>query len=67
VTATHLRLVVKTSQCTGTPGYQGEQDADTRSMTDCDSNVPAGSARSFVRAAEFQAFGDKGSVKKEGP
>jgi hypothetical protein len=67
VTATHLRLVAKTSQCTGTPGFQGEQDADPRFTTDCDSNVPAGSSRSFVRAAEFQAFGDKGKVKKEGP
>ncbi|MFL6014080.1 MAG: M36 family metallopeptidase [Gaiellaceae bacterium] len=67
VTATHLRLVAKTSQCTGTPAFQGEQDADTRSTTDCDSNVPNGSSRAFVRAAEFQAFGDKGSVKKEGP
>ena len=28
VTATHLRLVVKTSQCTGGPAFQGEQDAD---------------------------------------
>ncbi len=67
VTATHLRLVAKTSQCTGTPAFQGEQDADPRTTTDCDSNVPNGSARSFVRAAEFQAFGDKGKVKKEGP
>jgi hypothetical protein len=65
VTATHLRLVAKTSQCTGTPAFQGEQDADPRFTTDCDSNVPNGSARSFVRAAEFQAFGDKGKVKKE--
>ncbi len=66
VTATHLRLVAKTNQCTGTPAFQGEQDLDTRSTTDCDSNVPAGSSRAFVRAAEFQAFGDKGKVKKEG-
>ncbi len=66
VTATHLRLVARTSQCTGTPGFQGEQDVDPRVTTDCDSNVPANSTRSFVRAAEFQAFGDKGKVKKEG-
>jgi hypothetical protein len=67
VMATHLRLVAKTSQCTGTPEYQGEQDNDPRATTDCDSNVPANSSRSFVRAAEFQAFGDNGKVRKEGP
>ena len=54
--ATHLRLVVKTNQCTGGPEFQGEQDADPASLTDCDSNVPVGSSRSFVRAAELQAF-----------
>ena len=49
VTATHLRLVAKTSQCTGTPGFQGEQDVDPRFTTDCDSNVPANSrGRSFA-------------------
>jgi extracellular elastinolytic metalloproteinase len=66
VMATHLRLVAKTSQCTGTPAFQGEQDADPRFTTDCDSNVPNNSGRSFVRAAEFQAFADKGKVRKEG-
>ena len=54
--ATHLRLVVKTNQCTGGPLFQGEQDADPVNLTDCDSNVPAGSSRIFVRAAELQAF-----------
>jgi extracellular elastinolytic metalloproteinase len=63
-TATHLRLVVRTSQCTGGPLFQGEQDLDPTSTTDCDSNVPAGSSRSFVRAAEFQAFEDEGSVRR---
>ena len=59
VTATHLRLVAKTSQCTGNPAYQGEQDADPRFTTDCDSNVStwtAASSRRFVRVAEIQAF-----------
>jgi extracellular elastinolytic metalloproteinase len=60
--ATHLRFVVKTSQCTGGPQFQGEQDADPSTNTDCDTNVPANDARSFVRAAEFQAFGEEGSV-----
>jgi hypothetical protein len=58
--ATHLRLVVKTNQCTGGPDFQGEQDADPINPTDCDTNATA--ATQFVRAAEFQAFSDEGSV-----
>ena len=54
--ATHLRLVVKTTQCTGGPAFQGDQDADPAVNADCDSNVAAGASRSFVRAAELQAF-----------
>jgi extracellular elastinolytic metalloproteinase len=54
--ATHLRLVVKTNQCTGTPAFQGDQDADPVNNSDCDSNVAANSSRNFVRAAELQAF-----------
>ena len=55
VQATHLRLVVRTSQCTGGPAYQGEQDADPNNATDCNAAGPA--ATRFVRAAELQAFG----------
>ena len=54
--ATHLRLVVKTNQCTGGPAFQGDQDADPASNSDCDSNVAPNSSRNFVRAAELQAF-----------
>jgi extracellular elastinolytic metalloproteinase len=61
--ATHLRFVVKSTQCTGAPQYQGEQDADPRRTTDCDSNVPAGEPRSFARATEVQAFKREGSVQ----
>jgi hypothetical protein len=51
--ATHLRLRVLASQCTGNPIYAGEQDADPRSTTDCGT----GSSRApLVRAAEFQVF-----------
>ena len=39
--ATHLRLVVKTNQCTGGPEFQGEQDADAINPTDCDTNATA--------------------------
>jgi len=56
--ATHLRLVVATSQCTGGPAYQGEQDADPGATTDCDVNVPATAGYRFVRVAEIQAFKD---------
>jgi extracellular elastinolytic metalloproteinase len=51
--ATHLRLQVVSSQCTGNPAYAGEQDADPRSTTDC---ATGSAAAGQVRAAEFQAF-----------
>jgi extracellular elastinolytic metalloproteinase len=52
--ATHVRFVVKTSQCTGGPNFLGEQDADPANATDCPSAGPA--STKFVRAAEFQVF-----------
>ncbi|MBQ0990759.1 M36 family metallopeptidase [Micromonospora sp. PSH03] len=51
--ATHLRLEVLASQCTGGPNYAGEQDDDPATTTDCATASPA---RSQVRIAEFQAF-----------
>ncbi len=60
--ATHLRMVVKTSQCTGGPNFLGEQDADPVNATDCPSASPA--AVRFVRAAEFQAFEQDSSVNR---
>ncbi|WP_433479316.1 M36 family metallopeptidase [Spirillospora sp. CA-142024] len=53
VTATHLRLQVVSSQCTGAPAYAGEQDNDPRSGTDCGAAAPLAGV---VRAAELQAF-----------
>jgi extracellular elastinolytic metalloproteinase len=51
--ATHVRMRVLTNQCTGTPGYQGDQDNDPINVTDCD----AGSTQDDnVRAAELQVF-----------
>jgi hypothetical protein len=51
--ATHVRLSVLTNQCTGTPEYQGDQDADPRNNSDCDE----GSTQDDnVRAAELQLF-----------
>jgi extracellular elastinolytic metalloproteinase len=51
--ATHLRLEVLDSQCTGGPAYAGEQDDDPATSTDCATASPA---RDQVRIAEFQAF-----------
>jgi hypothetical protein len=34
-TATHVRLVVLTNQCTGNTAYQSEQDNDPTNDTDC--------------------------------
>jgi hypothetical protein len=51
--ATHLRLQVLTSQCTGGPRYAGEQDADPATTTDCTTGSPFAQQ---VRVAEFQAF-----------
>jgi extracellular elastinolytic metalloproteinase len=53
-TATHVRLVVLTNQCTGAPDYQGDQDDDPINVTDCS----AGSVQDLtVRVAEVQVFG----------
>ncbi|MGK5445859.1 hypothetical protein ACSNN7_29145, partial [Micromonospora sp. URMC 105] len=51
--ATHLRLEVLASQCTGGPAYAGEQDDDPATTTDCATASPA---RDQVRIAEFQVF-----------
>ena len=54
VSATHLRLVVDTSQCTGAQAYAGEQDNDPTNSTDCTANS---SDAGQVIAAELEAFG----------
>ncbi len=52
--ATHLRLEVVATQCTGAPDYAGDQDDDPLNVTDC----TTGSAQALnVRASEFQVFG----------
>jgi extracellular elastinolytic metalloproteinase len=53
VQATYVRLVVLNNQCTGTPGYQGDQDDDPQNVTDCDTGSAQGQN---VRAAELQVF-----------
>jgi len=59
VTATHVRLVVDTSQCTGGPAYAGEQDSDPTNSTDC---ATQSSHASEVRAAELEVYGSPGTV-----
>jgi extracellular elastinolytic metalloproteinase len=55
--ATHVRFVAKTSQCTGGPNFQGEQDNDPGFATDCDTSASiAATDPKMVRAAEFQVF-----------
>ncbi|MBO0828677.1 MAG: M36 family metallopeptidase, partial [Streptosporangiales bacterium] len=54
-TATHLRLRVVASQCTGNPQYAGQQTDDPNVPTDC---TTGSTISGQVRAAEFQAFAD---------
>jgi hypothetical protein len=51
--ATHLRIRVLASQCTGGPLYAGEQDADPAAATDCTAASPFAQQ---VRISELQAF-----------
>ena len=68
VQATHVRIVVRSSQCTGGPAYQGEQDNDPLNQTDCNAVPPAApavgspAATRFVRIAELQAFSQNSTV-----
>jgi extracellular elastinolytic metalloproteinase len=60
-TATHVKLVVLTNQCTGDEEFQGEQDNDPRATTDCRTNA---TANSQVRATELELLTSK--VKVDG-
>jgi extracellular elastinolytic metalloproteinase len=51
--ATHVRLRVLKNQCTGTPGYQRDQDDDPGNVTDC---ADGSTQDDNVRAAELQVF-----------
>jgi extracellular elastinolytic metalloproteinase len=50
--ATHVMLKVLHNQCTGGPHFQGEQDQDLTTATDCETSANADD----VRAAELQVF-----------
>ena len=43
--ATHVRLVVLSTQCTGFAGYAGEQDNDPRANSDCATAGPAAASQ----------------------
>lgn len=58
VPATHVRMVVLNTQCTGAPDYQGDQDDDIF-VTDCDQGSASGND---VRAAELEVFGPPAPV-----
>jgi hypothetical protein len=51
--ATHLRVEVVSSQCTGNPRYAGEQDNDPANATDCAANSQFAP---HVRIAEVQVY-----------
>ena len=51
--ATAVRLVALHNQCTGSPDYAGEQDADPVNDTDC---ATASDRGTIVHAAELQVF-----------
>ncbi|NGN94514.1 peptidase M36 [Nocardioides sp. KC13] len=51
--ATHVRIEVVDSQCTGNPLYAGEQDNDPNAATDCGENS---AFADFVRISELQVF-----------
>jgi hypothetical protein len=63
-TATHVRLVVRTNQCTGQESFQGDQDNDPLVVSDCRTgSPPAFPARSNeVHAAELQVWSSKPDV-----
>jgi hypothetical protein len=51
--ATHVRIVVLTNQCTGTPDFLGDQDDDPGNVTDC---IAGSTQERNVRIAELQVF-----------
>jgi extracellular elastinolytic metalloproteinase len=57
-TATHVKLVVSSNQCTGGRGFHGEQDQDPAAQTDCRTSPIANQ----VRVAELQLFAARTQV-----
>jgi hypothetical protein len=56
-TATHLRLVVQSNQCTGSSVFATEQETDPDTPSDCRATTgPVARSDRAVRAAELQVF-----------
>ncbi len=81
VQATHVRIVVLTNQCTGNAAFQGDQDSDPASVSDCRSGSPGAGPVDLigdlpaqvlaprdneVRIAELQVFGGQGGAGGSG-
>ncbi len=62
--ATHVRLHVVSSQCTGGPAYQGDQDNDPTNNSDC---VTGSAADDEVRASELQVFASTPALPPRDP
>ena len=58
-TATHVKFIVLNNQCTGQPSFQGEQDQDPNSTTDCRGTATGAEQ---VRAAELQLLSSSAAV-----
>src|SRR3954468_20349019 len=63
-TATHVRLVVRSNQCTGQESFQGDQDNDPLNNSDCITGIPGVlPARGMeVHAAELQVWSSNPDV-----
>jgi hypothetical protein len=64
-TATHVKLVVLTNQCTGQTSYQGDQDNDPAVNADCRNGTGVSRANE-VHAAELQLYSSPASVQGKG-
>ena len=58
-TATHVKLVVVSNQCTGSSDFHGEQDQDPANATDCRTTAIANQ----VRVAELQLLSGRPDVE----
>lgn len=58
--ATHLRLVVLDTQCTGNPVYQGEQESDALAASDCHASAQVGT----VALAELMVYGSDANTRR---
>src|SRR4051794_19698380 len=63
-TATHVRLVVRSNQCTGQESFQGDQDNDPLNNSDCITGIPGvlPARGTEVHAAELQVWSSNPDV-----